>query len=85
MFQCYWGNVPEAIKVGDYVSLKGQIMRYNTNYEIKHGDVLLLERKSSQGIINIGAGEKAQKILLNGTIYILRGDRVYTLQGQEVK
>ena len=29
--------------------------------------------------------ETIQKILLNGTIYILRGDRVYTLQGQEVK
>ena len=29
--------------------------------------------------------ERAQKILLNGQILILRGDKTYTLQGQEVK
>ena len=33
----------------------------------------------------IDAGENVQKILLYGTIYILRGDIVYTLQGQEVR
>ncbi|MDY6406634.1 MAG: hypothetical protein SPK97_05850 [Bacteroidales bacterium] len=31
------------------------------------------------------AGSSAQKILRNNQIFILRGDKVYTLQGQEVK
>ena len=38
-----------------------------------------------EGFENIDADENVQKILLDGTIYILRGDRVYTLTGQEVK
>ena len=33
----------------------------------------------------INAAKIVQKILLDGTIYILRDDRVYTLQGQEIK
>jgi hypothetical protein len=38
------------------------------------------------GIDGIDAdGSAPKKILLDGTIYILRGDKTYTLQGQEVK
>lgn len=85
IFQSYWCNVPEQIKVGDYVSVKGQILRYNSTYEIKHGDVLLLERKLSEGFDNIEVGTSATKILRDGQILILRGDKTYTLQGQEVK
>ena len=38
-----------------------------------------------EGFEDIDACENVQKILLDGTIYILRGDKVYTLQGQLVK
>ena len=85
IFQSYWCNVPEQIKVGDYVSVKGNILRYNSTYEIKHGDVLLLERKSTEAIEDIGMDNTPTKILRNGQIYILRGDKTYTLQGQEMK
>ena len=85
VFQSYWCNVPEQIKVGDYVSVKGNILRYNSTYEIKHGDVLLLERKSSEGIDDIEVTPQASKILRNNQILILRGNRIYTLQGQEVR
>lgn len=38
-------------------------------------------------ILYIAAGDhhNGTKILLNGTIFILRGDKVYTATGQEVK
>ena len=85
VFQCYWGNVPEAIQVGDYVSLKGNILRYNSTYEIKHGDVLLLERKSSEGIDDIEVTSPATKILRDGQILILRGDKTYTITGTAIK
>ncbi len=85
VFQSYWCNVPEQIKVGDYVSVKGNILRYNSIYEINHGDVLLLERKSSQGINDVKVEHPITKILRNGQIFILRGNKTYTLQGQEVK
>lgn len=85
VFESYWCNVPEQIKVGDYVSVKGQIMRYNSTYEIKHGDVLLLERKSSEAIEDIEGNGNPTKILQDGHIYILRGDKTFTIDGQLVK
>lgn len=39
----------------------------------------------SEGIERIESASSPQKTLINGQIYILRGDRVYTLQGQEVR
>ena len=37
------------------------------------------------GIMDVQSAEAPQKILRNGQIYILRGEKVYTLQGVEVK
>jgi len=37
----------------------------------------------SDGYIN--ANSQAIKLLLNGQILILRGDKIYTLTGQEIK
>ena len=39
----------------------------------------------SEGIEAVFTGENAAKILRNGQIYILRGDKTYTLQGQEME
>lgn len=39
----------------------------------------------SEGFEAVFTGENAAKILRNGQIFILRGDKTYTLQGQEVK
>ncbi len=41
--------------------------------------------KESQDIDQIGQAQKASKILRDGQIYLLRGEKIYTLQGQEVK
>ncbi len=37
------------------------------------------------GVENIQGNVKNVKTMVNGQIYILRGEKVYTLQGQEVK
>lgn len=86
VFQSYWCNVSEQIKVGDYVSVMGNILRYNSTYEIKHGDVLLLERKSTVALEDIHIdSDKPVKVLMDGHIYILRGDHVYDAEGKMVK
>ena len=86
VFECYWGNVPETIKVGDYVSVKGQIMRYNSIYGIKHGDVLLLERKIPQALDDVSVETPIpKKTFHDGQLYIiLPNGRTYNLQGAEV-
>lgn len=41
--------------------------------------------KKPEGYEDVIGEPAPQKIMFNGTIFILRGDRVYTLQGQEVR
>lgn len=48
-FEGYWCNLPEgesALSIGDKVIIKGYLMRYNSTYEIKNGDITILERAS---------------------------------------
>lgn len=47
IFEGYWCNMPEgeaALNIGDKVVIKGFLMRYGTTYEMKNGDVTILER-----------------------------------------
>ena len=39
----------------------------------------------SNGVENVQGDRKNSKVLNNGHIYILRGDKTYTVQGQEIK
>ena len=39
----------------------------------------------SNGVENVQGDRKNTKVLNNGHIYILRGDKIYTVQGQEIK
>lgn len=88
VFESYWGNVSEAMKVGDKVSVTGHLMRYNSTSEIKNGSVVLLER-ASQSIDQVTNDQMRKcenaKIIRNGQIVILRGEKVYTTTGQEVR
>ena len=51
---------------------------YTATYEAKD---------KSEGIedIHIDASDALRKIMIDNVIYILRGDKIYTIQGQEVK
>ena len=52
---------------------------------VKEDMTIKAQYEKSEGIDNIFTGENATKVLINGQILILRGDKTYTLQGQEVK
>ena len=50
-FQAYWCNIPGAhdsngdpLNVGDKVTIKGFLMRFNSTPEMKNGTVVILER-----------------------------------------
>ncbi len=82
VFQCYWGNVSETIKVGDYVSIRGHLMRYNSTAQIKNGDVTVLSYGT--GVDDVVIHKTFDKILLNGQLLILRDGKTYTIMGQEL-
>ena len=50
-FEGYWCNLPQEmvdagtpLNVGDQVTISGYLMRYNSTYEMKNGDIVVLER-----------------------------------------
>ncbi len=74
-------------KVGDYVAVVGQITKYvgasgNPTIQIDHGDAVVL---APQGIENITLTEKAQKVVVDGVIYIVRDNKMFNLQGAQVR
>ena len=82
VFQCYWGNVSDTIKVGDYVSVRGHLMRYNSTAQIKNGDVTVLSYGT--GVDDVVIHKTFDKILLNGQLLILRDGKTYTIMGLEL-
>ncbi len=54
----------------------------NANYAWKEG---MPEPDPSEGIINTTVGEKAVKIMHNGMLLIIKGDKTYNVMGQIVK
>ena len=82
IFQSYYGNVTEAVNIGDYVSLTGQIKRYNSTPQIQHGDVVVLSQGT--GVDDVVIHKTFDKILLNGQLLILRDGKTYTIMGQEL-
>lgn len=61
----------------------------NPRFVTMHGAIDLMAQFEAQTITNINTitpnTSPAQKIIYDGKVYILRGEKVYTLQGQEVK
>ena len=65
---------------------------YTVRYEVTNSNGCKAEaettftlkiRDDETGLTDIQSDQLPRKILLNGQIYILRGDKVYTVTGQE--
>ena len=82
-------NVPTSA-VGDNTVFGFKYMSTASGYatwEIKN---LTLNARCANTTVDVqtiedGSVETARKVLINGQIFILRGEKIYTLQGQEVR
>ena len=87
-YQC--ATVDYEVAENDLVIVTGKIMHYYGegssgeyhNYEISGG---ALEHVYAQGIENIELTEKAQKVVVDGVIYIVRDNKMFNLQGAQVR
>ena len=43
VLQSYYCNVPQVLKVGDYIQMFGKLTKYNTSPQMKNGDVTIAE------------------------------------------
>lgn len=66
----------------DNVKVIGKIKKSNGNFYMVNAKAYNL---SKQGIENIVLTEKAQKIMVDGVIYIIRDNKIYNLQGTQVR
>ena len=69
-------NLTLTAKDGNGETLDEQTVAFRTNGE---------GEEDPEGIEDVMTTEKSSKILRNGQIYILRGEKVYTVTGQEVR
>jgi len=80
------GDIDLSEYKGQYINIAFRYTStssYAPQWEIKN---FAIRKQSTTGIDGIYSNKpSAIKILRNGQIYILRGDKTYTLQGQEVK
>lgn len=81
-------QVTEAVAVGDYVELNGTLAKY---YRASKNDVVIevidgtMAKVGGQGIENVTLTEKVQKVMIDGVMYIVRDNKMFNLQGAQVR
>lgn len=80
-------NLEAAVVKGDYVELEGTLVKY-----FKAADNIILEvingtmkKVHPLSIDNVTLTEKAQKVMVDGVVYIVRDNKMFNLQGAQVR
>ena len=55
VLQSYYCNVPQVLKVGDYIQMFGKLTKYNTAPQMKNGDVTILPEPVVNHTITVSA------------------------------
>ena len=87
-FRC--SSIDYAVSEGDLVIVSGKISNYHGegqngefySYEISGG---VLEHVYAEGIENVVMTEKAQKVIVDGVLYIVRDGKMFNVQGAQVR
>ena len=85
-------QIAEEVAVGDYVELDGTLAKYKKAASgDKPAEIIIevingtMSKVSGQGIENVTLTEKAQKVMIDGVMYIVRDNKLYNLQGAQVR
>ena len=95
-FQAYeFTESDYAVAEGDYVVVTGNITHYYGEsekdgvkteyhtYEVKNGTVY--HEEAPEGIENVVLTEKAQKVMVDGVMYIVRDNKMFDVRGAQVR
>ena len=85
-------EVGNALQAGDHVFVTGRLAHstYESEGETKHSYQIaqgaeLVMAGAPQGIENITLGEKAQKVMVDGVVYVIRDNKMFDLLGNQVR
>ena len=87
-YQC--SSIDREVSEGDLVIVTGKIQHYYGegdkgeyhNYEIANGALVHAE---VDGVENITLGVEAQKVMMEGVVYIVRDNKLFNLQGVQIR
>jgi len=84
--------ITEDVVVGDYVEISGTLAKYlKEGKDGKPNEVIIevingtMNKVGAQGIENIELTEKAQKVMVDGVMYIVRDGKMFNIQGAQVR
>lgn len=66
----------------DQVKITGKIQKLNGKFRMVSGKAVVV---NGEGVENIVLTEKAQKVLIDGVVYIIRDNKIFNLQGTQVR
>ena len=85
-------QVTEPVEKGDYVELDGTLAKFFKAGKNGKADEIVIEvingtmkKVGSQGIENVVLTEEAQKVIVDGVIYIIRDGKAYNVMGARVR
>lgn len=85
-FEAYRCTPDYLVENDQYVYVKGKIQKYvkdnKVQIEIGNGTAT---HKYAQGIENVTMTEKAQKVVVDGVVYVVRDGKMFNLQGAQVR
>ena len=82
-FACLDAIIAEpGANLHDQVKIVGKIQKMGGKFRMVSGKAAVL---TPQGIENVVLTEKAQKVLVDGVIYIIRDNKIFNLQGTQVR
>jgi len=82
-FACVDAIIAEpGANLHDQVKIVGKIQKMGGKFRMVSGKATVL---TPQGIENVVLTEKAQKVLVDGVIYIIRDNKIFNLQGTQVR
>ena len=81
-FMAYWAFVPDFFKVDDKVAVTGILQNYQGTIEIADGEAKLLD---DTAVDDVFVENIPVKVVKNGQLYIITGDKVYNILGTQVK
>lgn len=81
-FQAFWAFVPDFFEVGDKVAITGILQNYKGTIEISDGEAVLLNETAVEDVL---VENTPVKVVKNGQMYIMQGNKVYTIIGTQVK
>lgn len=82
-FACIDAEIAEpGANLHDLVKITGKIQKLNGAFRMVSGKAIVL---NGQGIENVVLTEKAQKVMVDGVIYIIRDNKIFNLQGTQVR